>query len=92
MGGRGAFLVNIDIFYREEWGVAPLLFLCRMKTVLPLKSKGGAEQGHGGGGAVQDRLGEEGGRPSRAETEFGGWREREGGGLENQTADSTGGV
>lgn len=40
---------------------------------------------------MQDRLGEEGGRPSRAETEFGGWRERERG-LENQTADSTGGV
>lgn len=46
-----------------------------------------------GGGGVQDRLGEEGGRPSRAETEFGGWRERERErGLENQTADSTGGV
>lgn len=52
-----------------------------MKTVLPLKSKGGAEQGQGGG-AVQDRLGEEGGRPSRAETEFGGWRER--GGLKTR--------
>lgn len=60
-----------------------MLFLCRMKTVLPLKSKGGAEQGQGGG-AVQDRLGEEGGRPSRAETEFGGWRERERGGLKTR--------
>lgn len=38
-------------------------------------------------GAVQD-LEWGGGRLSGAEAEFGGWRE----GLENQTADSTGGV
>lgn len=52
-----------------------------MKTMLPLESKGGGTRG-----AVQDL--EWGGRLSGAEAEFGGWRE----GLENQTADSTGGV
>lgn len=34
-------------------GGAPLLFLCRMKTMLPLESKGRGEWGQGGG-AVQD--------------------------------------
>jgi len=54
-----------------------------MKTMLPLESKGGGE-----GEAVQDLEWGGGGRLSGAEAEFGGWRE----GLENQTADSTGGV
>lgn len=31
------------------------------------------------GARARLRLGKEGGRPSGAETEFGGWREREGG-------------
>lgn len=74
--GERFYSTQIGTLQEGEGGqLAP--FLCRMKTMLLLKSKGG-----GGGGGVQHSEWEVGGGS------ICGWRE----GLENQTADSTGGV